>query len=485
MRYIIYLLLFTCTIFQSYTVYGANNLNRVDIEATISDTGYIDINENWNLDVDSDSELTKHLIELGDSCISNVLVTDEVGNDYIMKQPWDSTKSRMDKYNSYGYIENINGDISLSWGIGDYGQRGYSLSYTLDNFIKGCKDSKFTKHIFLSPTDSLKADLATIQLNFPDNIDTDKLDIHIYGSENSIKTNNNTLYIECSNIDYISILIGYNTYFSNLDTKDFTNLTYTELLDTMNQGNGLNIVNDVMSIKEIIGLICIVCAIILVSVAIIKYTKLKRRAKNKHNIPIKFMSKGKFNRAHTNNKLENIYTTYVIGLQYGIIDSKYSILKVMLLNMLNNHNINIINNKGTIEIELKIKPCNKDYFEDKLYSILYDINNGEIIDLKVIEKHLRDNSEKLSSLIDDINISVARDLEDKGKLKVIKVSAFERKFIRVTEYKVTKDIDSIANAIESYNGDDILYRYLLEKSINIDTNLVDSIVNLISVRISK
>ena len=486
-RRVIRIIVFISILFQIQVVYAENKLNRIDIDASILSNGNLEIEENWNVNVDTNSELNKGLIGLDGSEISGLSVMNETGEIYTMRQPWDSTKSRLEKYTAYGYTENIAGDISIFWGIGDYGQRAYTLNYTLSDIIRSSKDSKYTKLTLISPTDNLKADLLTLKLHFDDVIDVDKLDIHIYGADYNLIKDKNTLDIECSSIEYLVMLIGYNDYYTNLATKFKTDYSYNDLVLGLNDGNGLQVIKDVLSIKDIIIVVGISLIVIILIVIIIKYLLILKRVRDSLNVSIRFINTNEHN-GTTVNKVDipDIYTTYVVGLQYKIIESKYSIIGVLLLELLQDKYIDIRSNDDYIEIQLIQEPNKQEHFKYRLYKILYDINNGDIINLRLIERYLRYNSNSLESLIDDINNSIARGLQDKALIERVKVGALEHRLIHYTEYKVKRGLNDIVSIILGYRGNNLEYRYILGQTTINDNKYIDNIqkiVNLISLRV--
>ena len=117
----------------------ANDIESIQITATIQDNGSVIIRDHRVFDAE---EGTEHYISLGnmnDSELVSFTVYDENGHPLEDVGTWDVDASFEEKAGKYG-INYAGSEIELCFGLGEYGRREFTIEYKLTNFIANLED---------------------------------------------------------------------------------------------------------------------------------------------------------------------------------------------------------------------------------------------------------------------------------------------------------------------------------------------------------
>lgn len=138
---------------QAEIVSADNNLNSIEIDIELTEDGSAIVNERRQMTID---EGTEGYIEMNNLQDSELISFSVDGFEY--NSDWDSSDSREEKEGLYGVIEDGD-DLELVWGLGEYGERTYELTYTLSNVVRNLEDGQallWNFDTFLgTPTDNL------------------------------------------------------------------------------------------------------------------------------------------------------------------------------------------------------------------------------------------------------------------------------------------------------------------------------------------
>lgn len=130
-------------LFTPANVQAANDsINSIDVTVLLMDDGSAQITQVWNTTRASGTEGYIPQTGLDDIEITDFGVTDETGSVYENIGRWNVNASLEEKANKCGINETSDG-VELCWGIGSYGNRTYTLTYTMTNFIKHYSDDTF------------------------------------------------------------------------------------------------------------------------------------------------------------------------------------------------------------------------------------------------------------------------------------------------------------------------------------------------------
>lgn len=121
---------------QADTV-SANEMEQMNIDVFLHENGSATITENRQMTMDDGTEL---FIELGNLPEDSEVIDFQVEG-YSNLQEWDPDASLEEKAGYYTVYDN-DGVTELVWGIGEYGQNNYTLSYTLSNVVRNLEDGQ-------------------------------------------------------------------------------------------------------------------------------------------------------------------------------------------------------------------------------------------------------------------------------------------------------------------------------------------------------
>ena len=156
--------IFSCfiSLVFSSTVY-ANSIDSIDMNVYIDENGDAHITEVWSASLTQGTEGYKPYGNLGISEIKDFIVTDDSGQLYKYQSYW-STSAAFD-YKAYknGIVDTGDG-YELCWGISTYGDRVYTLKYTITDFIEQYDDSQGIYFGFIHP-DFQSVDNVTITIS--------------------------------------------------------------------------------------------------------------------------------------------------------------------------------------------------------------------------------------------------------------------------------------------------------------------------------
>jgi len=128
--------------FLFFVVFGArevsaeNELNNMYIEVELQEDGSGVVTEHRLMDMDEGTELFIDLENMQDSELLDFSV-----RNFTEVEEWDSDASREEKAGKYGIIDTDDGQ-ELVWGIGEYGENTYELTYTLSNLVRELEDGQ-------------------------------------------------------------------------------------------------------------------------------------------------------------------------------------------------------------------------------------------------------------------------------------------------------------------------------------------------------
>lgn len=162
-----------------------DKLNEVNIVVDIKEDGNAYFTETWITEVGSGTENYKVFQNMGDSKIKDFHVVDESGIQYEILDEWDINKSRSEKAQKCGIIDR-NGSYELCWGVGNYGHREYTISYTITHFVQQYLHDQGFNYAFLSnmdlPPQKVKVEISSF-IDFTDEF----CDIYAFGYSGNVE----------------------------------------------------------------------------------------------------------------------------------------------------------------------------------------------------------------------------------------------------------------------------------------------------------
>lgn len=134
--------------FCGFSVFAKNNVSEIDINVIIKNDGSARIVQNWH---GSFKEGTENYIPISteDISVSDFSVSDEKG-EYTLLNEWDIDADFSKKARKCGINETDNG-VELCFGISEYGENNYTISYVVEDFIKSYTDFDGTNFMLINP----------------------------------------------------------------------------------------------------------------------------------------------------------------------------------------------------------------------------------------------------------------------------------------------------------------------------------------------
>ena len=119
---------------------------------------------------------------MGDIEVRDLQVWDDQNTSYVTEEEWDVDRSRAEKAGRCGYHPTDEG-LEICWGIGEAGNRKYTIRYTLTNLVKAYDDYDGFCHSFYEAANS-PAREATVAIKLEnDSLTRDKAAIWTFGYE--------------------------------------------------------------------------------------------------------------------------------------------------------------------------------------------------------------------------------------------------------------------------------------------------------------
>lgn len=109
---------------------ASNKINSINMDVYIDEFGNAKVNEVWDTYLDSGTEGYRGFSNLENITISDFKVQDELGNVFDYQNNWNSNLSFSNKAYKNG-INYLTNGLELCWGISEYGEKVYTLNYTL------------------------------------------------------------------------------------------------------------------------------------------------------------------------------------------------------------------------------------------------------------------------------------------------------------------------------------------------------------------
>ncbi|MBQ3413773.1 MAG: DUF2207 domain-containing protein [Clostridia bacterium] len=127
-------LLFISFIILIPNIANANSISKITMDIFIEDNGDAKVTEVWETNLNQGTEGYKTYKNLGEKSITDFSVVDNTGKAYETVNNWNTQSSFSQKAYKCG-ITKIAGGYELCWGISEYGNRKYKLTYKIENFV--------------------------------------------------------------------------------------------------------------------------------------------------------------------------------------------------------------------------------------------------------------------------------------------------------------------------------------------------------------
>lgn len=125
---------------EYFSMFAPNGIKGIDIDIYIDENGDASVTEVWNCKAYSGTEWYHPYYNLMNSEIKNLSVS-ENGKKYEIIENWNTEASQSYKKEKCG-LNNISDGVEICWGMGDYGKHEYKVNYTITNFVEELRDAQ-------------------------------------------------------------------------------------------------------------------------------------------------------------------------------------------------------------------------------------------------------------------------------------------------------------------------------------------------------
>lgn len=451
---------------------SSNDLQEIEMEIYINQDGSANIKETWQMEAREGTENYKVFNNLYGAVIDDFSVVDEKGTMYQYLDEWDIDASRQEKKNKCGIVKTNDG-YELCYGIGDYGQHTYTMTYTISPFVNQYNDSQgFNWQLVNQDMDPKPKEVAiTIRSDYQF-YDQDT-NIWGFGYEGQVIFDDNGAIVmknrdldsnRLGEINYINILVQVpNGTYSNAVTK---NESFVTVIDDARNGSSYQ--DDSADLIWIFLVVAII-AVMLITIVflIVKGSKNKGLHFSDGNDELPNIKDVNPFRDIPCNK--DIYYFYYVANKAGLIsqDDRSGILCAMLLKWIRDGYVNFSMEEGTgwfkkdkYEIDFSGEIPTTNISEEKILSYFRQASGSNLVlENKEFERWCRKNYDEIEDWFKDLMSYEENKLRSQG---ILKVQSTYKKFLGI-------DIENKVETYEPSFRDDILYtmglkRFLLDFS---------------------
>lgn len=258
----------------------ANSMSSLDYYIELQEDGSGIITETRQMYLTEDTEIYIVMENLGGSEVTDFHVSD-YGEPLTYQPDWDIDASREEKAGKYGIVETSDGQ-ELSWGIGEYGEHEYTVTYTITDMVRQLEDGQgMNWQLFDGRENNIHPEEVTLTISGPEPFTPDDTRIWGFGFEGEVHLENGDLIgwsrEPLANQSYITILMQFpDSPFQPIRSLD---QSLSEQQELAKEGSSYN------SSSDFIGMIIVIAigAIVLIFAAIatiigVAYAKAVKRA---------------------------------------------------------------------------------------------------------------------------------------------------------------------------------------------------------------
>lgn len=482
LKKIFLVLLITIVTLMPIPVFASgNDLQSIDMDIYINQDGSAVIKETWQMETKEGTENYKEFNNLYGATISDLSVTDETGKTYQYINDWDIDASRQEKKDKCGIIEKNDG-YELCYGIGDYGQRTYTMTYKITPFVNQYSDCQgFNWRLVNQNMDPKPNEFKAIIRSDYKFYDQES-DIWGFGYEGKVifddqgaivLSNRNLDNDSLGDINYVNILVRVPDYtYTNAVDKDES---FETVLDDAREGSSYEDDTDIFAFI-IMGIAIVLIAVMIIIAVISKANKNKKIYFSDGNDDIPSMKDVNPFRDIPCNK--DIYYFYYVARKAGMIDDddRSGILCAMLLKWIRDGYVNFEMEPGTgwfkkdkYEIDFNGEIPTVNNLEKKMLGYFRQASgSNRVLENKEFERWCKENYEEIVDWFDDLITYEENELKSK---QVMKTQTTYKKILGI-------DVSDEKVVYEPSFRDDIIYvkglkRFLLDFSSIEDKKVIE------------
>lgn len=428
----------------------AEDFKGIKIDVEIDKNGIAKVNEVWQINEDNKdyTERYKLINNLRGIKIEDFSV-EALGKDFTELVPWDIDASFEDKAYHYGRIDRED-EVELTWGISEFKDNIYNLSYKVNPLVVGLNDSDMLFFQFVGDNFDPK----------PENVDIiikgfeDFKDVKMwgFGMEGEIHNVDGVIQMKSSGyVDYATVMLkfpkGYfNTaYKIDKNFEDYANMAAEGSHWENREGETYEKPMSTGEKTALGGVFAAVLAIIYFVARAVSLSFNKRKIQNKKELPkIKDLKGEYFKEIPYEGAMEDL--AYFIAEAYLVTgDLVGNYINAFILKWSLQGAIEFIEEgRGYSDNKIKIlkRPENMGPMEEELFDMISaakEENDKEYITAKDFKKYVRKHRKEMENYYEEFQTSSIRNLRERGYLEDY---VYEKKFLgskrRGKELRVTE-----------------------------------------------
>ena len=439
-------IIFTLVLFLLPSIILANEINNIDMDIYVDNNGTAHVTEKWTVKAKNNTEFYKQYKNLNESSITNYKVNMNGKNFELVD--WNINASFEEKAYKYGYNYIYDG-VELCFGISNYGNNNYTLSYDITNFIYNTSDNYQLAYWNLIQPSSDMIDNVNIKIH-SDFKYSDTLDVWGYGkygapcyvydgviemtSEGAIGSS-----------EYMTILVKFPA--NSFNTTATVNNDFNYYLNMANEGaTPYKHKNNNRILSAIAEALPIVLGIGIPLIVIILRSMLHKKKKYgyKNNKTIDKANTPLFREIPCNKDM--YYANCLVSLNDKLYKEyqETNIFGAIILKWVKENKVTFkvdpkgIFNKDSGTMDLTLNPTFDDPLEKELFDIMYSASKDGILEPKELENWCDNHYTKFFDLFKRIN---KREIE---KLKAnnhiyIRTNSNECKYKNVMDDTIYED----------------------------------------------
>ena len=425
MKNIKYILFLIISLFIFNNNVSANKINSIDMDIYVDNNGDAHITEVWDAYLNKGTEGYHPYYNLGNSTINDLSVMDDSGTKYTYIN-WNINSSFDAKQYKCG-IYKQGYEVDICWGISNYGNRIYTINYTISNFIYNTSDD--TQILFwqlLPYSMNPKPNDVNIRIRGDKEFEN-TLEVWGYGNYGGIARVVDG-YIELrppksglKSSDYMTVLVRFPAKYFN--TTNTINKTWDKVFEGAEEGstkytnnNSNNIKSDLYLIYNILRTVMptFILAVFVYSIIAMFDTFAGYSSRDSKYIVYRKNVPKNVNTFRDLPFKENYYEAFLVASEYLINRSDTDFIGSVILNMVKNNNI-VVEQKydlfKTFNLKLISEPQNE--YELKLYKILSRFSKNGIVRKKDIKRACRNDYYLFSVWISNTKSEIMKEFSQK------------------------------------------------------------------------
>lgn len=424
----------------------ANEMSSIAYDVELQADGSGIITETRKMYLTEDTEIYITFDRLSGSEVTDFHVSD-FGEPLEEESDWDVSASREEKAGKYGIVETSDG-VELCWGIGDYGEHEYTVTYTMTNMVRQLEDGQGMNWQFFNGKGNIPPEEVTIRIAGPQSFDQDNTLIWGFGFDGEVYLEDGELTgwsnTALSDSNYITILMQ----FPDQPFKPSLSLdqTLSEQEEKAKEGSSYN---DKSSDDELTSFLGIIALFIFASIFTTIFTMMRARAIKREHPLVTGKQREKIN--------EDQYYRDIPYQEGPITDVAYFLQEVgsgniedyfnaFMLKWLKEGRISVTTEirgrlikKETTLIKLeKSKPKSFDTdVETRIWDVITSAADNEgVLDEDQLKKHAKTNYDDIQNIEEDLPVHSKKLLLKEGYLE-----EGEARFLFTFTAKVIKGTD--------------------------------------------